>query len=106
MRRERGIFQTGASALKARTPCLRDWKGFLVAGLKIMRWSTVKDENRWGQMMECLVLRGWTLLRVMAGARWLEHLYPEGRYKLRCISRGSKYHLIVKMRGCPWQSSG
>ena len=67
MRRERGIFQTRASALEARTPCLRDWKGFLVAGLKIMRWSAVKDDNRWGQMMDCLVLRGWTLLRVMGG---------------------------------------
>ena len=88
MRRERGIFQTRASALEARTP------GLLVAGLKIMRWSAVEDENRWGQMMECLVLRGWTLLRESGG----EHLYPEGRHKLRCSSRESKYHLIVKMR--------
>ena len=66
MRRERGIFQTRASALEARTP------GLLVASLKIMRWSAVKDENRWGQMMECLVLRGWTLLRERGGGIYIQ----------------------------------
>lgn len=55
----------GKSLGGKRALCLQDQKELLVAGLKIMRGSVVKDEDRRGQMVECLVLRGWTLLRAM-----------------------------------------